>query len=203
MRRKLHRPVVGGRWGGSGFRRGFRGWRSDDFGRKDWCRDRRIGGRVLLSGGGGRLVLRASSGTGLERFLLRGLALRSLRTAPATPTRHHPPDVPFGLWLRASVRNQVSPAPRNPRSRSSFNPWQANIGGKRSRRRRLQKARRNSQRKQHRGDPKDRQPSLRPPDPDTHPSLSPGARNVSPKALERAGGRPLVKTLKRGSCRAF
>jgi hypothetical protein len=181
VRRKLHRPVVGRRRGGSGFRRGFGTCWRDHFGRRDGFRDRPGGGRVLSSGRGARLVLRASSGGGTMRSAPRSLPLRSLRTAPITPTRHHPPETPLSPWVRASARSPASRGPRSPRGRSSFHLRQPNVGGKRSRRRRLQKARCNPQREQHRRDPKDRQPSLRPPDPDTHPPLSPGAEDVSPK----------------------
>jgi hypothetical protein len=162
VRRKLHRPVVGGRRDGSGFRRQFRRrWRNG-------FRDRASGGRVLSSGGGVQLVLRASSGDGTTRTALRRLPLRSLRTAPNTPTRHHRPG-------------------------TSFNPRQPNVSWKWRRRWRLQKAWCNSQRKQHRSDPKERQPSSRPPDPDTHPPLSPGPRIISPKLLRWRVGCPWSK----------
>ena len=168
MRGKLHRPVVGGWRGWSRFRRGFGRRRRSGFGRRDRCRVRWIGGRVLSSGGGPRLVLRASSGDGTVRSALRSLPLRSLRTAPRTPTRHH-------------------------RLGTSFNPRQSNVSRKRSRRRRLQKARCDPQREQHCGNSKERQPSLRPTDPDTHPPLSPGAGNVSPKLLREREDDPWSK----------
>ena len=190
MRRKLHRPVVGGRWS----RRGF-GWRSwswgrDFFGWRDGRRDRGSGGRVLSPGGGARLVLRAAPGAGTMRPQFRSLALRSLRTAPNTTTRHHPPDIPHWPTVCSSTSKSSPRPPSSTRFRGSFNPRQPNVGGKRSRRRRLQQARCNPQRKQHHDDPKERQPSSRPPDPDTHPPLSAGVGDVSPKALERAGTVP-------------
>ena len=190
MRRKLHRAVIGrgGRW--SWFRRGFGTRERDDFGRRDGCRDRRIGGRVLSPGGGGRLVLRSSSGTGLERFPLRGLALRSLRTAPATPTRHHPPDVSLGAWLGASVRSWTAKRRRDHRIRTSFHARQANVSRKRIRRRRLQEAGPNPKRQQQYGNSKERQSSLRPTDPDTHPWLSPQLWNVFPNAIADKTGTP-------------
>jgi len=92
---------------------------------------------------------------------------------------------------------------RNHPAGTSFHPRQSNIGRKRSRRRRLQKARCNPQREEYCGDPEERQSSLRPTDPDTHPPLSPGAGECLPESLERVGVVPLVKTLKRGSAARF
>ena len=183
MRRKLHRAVIGRGGGGSGFRRGFGGWGRDGFGWRDGFRDRPDGGRVLSSGGGGRLVLRSSSGTGPKRVLLRNLAHRRLRTAPTTPTRHHPLDVPLGPRVRASDGSRAFPPLRNRRIGTSFHARQANIGRKRSWRRRLQEAGADSERQQQSGNSKERQSSLRPTDPDTHPQLSPDPGDVSPNAI--------------------
>jgi hypothetical protein len=183
VRRKLHGPVVGGRRGRSGFRRGLGTCWRDDFGGGDGFRDRPDGGRVLSSGGGGRLVLRSSSGTGSVRVLLRSLALRRLRTAPTTPTRHHPPEVPLCPWARAAFRSRVLRQLRDRRIGTSFHARQANIGRKRSRRRRLQKAGANTERQQYSSHSKERQSSLRPTDPDTHPRLSPQLWIVFPNAI--------------------
>ncbi len=189
MRRKLHRPVVGGRRSGGGFRWGFGSGGRDFWAWWDRGWDRGIGGRVLSSDGGARLVLRASSGEGTMRPALRSLPLRSLRTAPTTPIRHHPPDIPRRSITGLSTSRSSPSVPILIRSHS-FYLRQPNVSWKGRRRRRFQKAWRDPQRKQHRSDPKERQPSLRPPDPDTHPPLSPGAENVSPKAFERAAHPP-------------
>ncbi len=184
MRRKLHGPVVGRNWGGSDRWQGFRC--------RDRGRDRRSGGRVLSPGGGARLVLRAASGAGTLRLALRSLALRSLRTAPTTPTRHHPPE----------TRPIPSNPPSEPRPRSrglssftksrrgSFSVRQTNVGGKRRWRRRRQQAWGDPKRQQNSSRGHEHHPSLRPPDPDTHPRLSLCPQVVSPETMAGRVGRP-------------
>jgi len=170
MRRELHRAVVGRRrdeswfWCGSGddFRGGDRAL-GGLFG--CWFRD---GGRPRWRGRGSILPA-----------LLGGGALLTSRSAPGS-VRERPRlrSLPLGFALFTRLR-------------SSFNSRQPNVSWKRGRLRRLQKARHRPQREQHRGDPKERQPSLRPPDPDTHSQLSRRPLDVSPKAVERKGWAPL------------
>jgi hypothetical protein len=180
VRRKLHGPVIGWSWGGDGF----------------WCRDRgrdwRIGGRVLSPGGGTRLVLRAAPGTGTMRWAFRGLALRSLRTAPTTPTRHHPPETrpipsnpPPGSRLRFRGPSSFT------KSRcGSFKARQTYVGRQRRRRRRRQQAWCNPQRKQNASRGHEHYPSLRPANSDSHPCTSPQPWNVSPEAIAGRVGHP-------------
>ena len=190
MRRKLHRPVVGGRRGGSGFRWGF-GRRVRDFcGRRDRSRDWGIGGRGLSPG---RAALggptRCSGRRDRARTCFGALPSAASGSGECNPPRRHPPANPHRLMTRR-LTDRCSPSVSTPtRLPRSFDPRQSNIGRKWSRRRRLQKAGCHPQRKQHRGDPKGHQPSLRPTDPNTHPPLSPGAADVSPKAFREAPDR--------------
>jgi hypothetical protein len=139
VRGELHRTVIGRRrwrWHrGRGFGRRCRG--RFGRGRRHRFRDRRRGGRVLSPGGGVLLGLRPSPGRRTMRMAVRSLALRRLRPAQDTPTRHHPPELrerPSRL-LHPPDLPRAGPSPE-PRRRSYL--WKPHIGRHRRRRRRRQ-----------------------------------------------------------------
>lgn len=164
MRGELHRAVGGG---GRGWRRRHRrrfrrgSWRRRWFGK----RNRGIGGRVLSSGRATGLALRAASGTGMSRHVGRNPALSSLRAAPATPTRRHPPEMrttPLSARSRHRLRRWSHRHSRQPDIRR-HGRW---IGRPQQARRRLQQE---HPRHRHKGNA----PSSRPANPETiHTELS-------------------------------
>ena len=178
MRGELHRPVVG-RWRGRSEVRlsGDRGTTSGG-----GVTNRRIGGRVLLSGGGTRLVLRASSGDGTMRVGCAAFPSEASARRRATPTRN-PPVLSATEFRRtpAAAQHRLEEELAPAASRSLVRPATQAAPG----------------------DPKERQPSLRPTDPDTHPPLSPGA-GLSPRKLsDGRTGAPRQNTQARLSAARF
>ena len=147
VRGELLRAVAGrGRRGGRGrsdFRLGRRG-------RRDRCGFGRRGGRVLSSGGGTRLALRAASRRGIGRTAGWSAPLSSLRASPTTPTRHHPPEIPSRTT--SPDRSVSRPGSGSAGSRrplvQSFEGRQTHICRQQRRSGRLQQPRRSSQREQ-------------------------------------------------------
>jgi hypothetical protein len=100
------------------------------------------------------------------RSMFRDLPLRSLRTAPTTPTRHHPPDTRL---IPSKLRRRLDAG-------------QPNIRRNRRRCRWSQQAWADLERKKHSSGGHEQQASLRPADSDTHPALSLRPSVVSPKS---------------------